>query len=97
MLGYWVEDVPVRVDSPGLKSTLYLLEDRALLAIGSWSDMDEQATLIIDWEALGWDPGQVTLQAPGIRDLQSQQEIALGGPFVVPAGEGIILELRRGK
>jgi hypothetical protein len=94
MLGYWVEEVPIRVNHSRLKSTLYLQEDRALLAIGSWSEQDERVPLIIDWEKLGWKKEQVVMRAPYIKGLQSQEELSLEGPIHVPAGEGIILELR---
>ena len=96
MLGYWVENVPLKVtERPSLKSTLYLHEDRALLAIGSWSDQDQRVGLEIDWETLGWKAEDYQVYAPAIDDLQAAQDWELNKKILIPAEQGLILVINK--
>jgi hypothetical protein len=95
MLGYWVEEVPIQTDKAGIKSTIYLKEDKAMIAIGSWSGKNELVKLAIDWEALGWNQADYRLYSPEIEDLQGYEEHTLGVPVPVERNEGSILILDR--
>ena len=96
MLGYWVENVPLKVpDAASLKSTLYLHDDRALLAIGSWSDQDQRVSLEIDWEALGWKAEDYQVHAPDIDDFQAAQDWELDKNILIPAEQGLILVIKK--
>jgi hypothetical protein len=93
MLGYWVDGAPIRTDKQGIKSTVYLKEDKAMIAIGSWSGKNELVKLEIDWETLGWNQEDYRLYGPEIEDLQGYEEHTFGVPVIVARKEGKILIL----
>ncbi|NNF35198.1 MAG: hypothetical protein HKN68_13890 [Saprospiraceae bacterium] len=91
MLGYWIDEVPIKIEHPKLKSTLYLHEDHAVLAIASWSDKNESVTLDIAWDALPFNQASVSCFSPELKDMQERNEYDLHKPIIVPANEGLIL------
>ncbi len=95
MLGYWVERSPVKTDVENIKSTVYIHDDHVLIAIGSWSEMDEMVPLIIDWEALGMDKHKVRLYSPEIEGLQQYAEFEAEQPIPVERGQGRVLVLEK--
>ncbi|MBE0648419.1 MAG: hypothetical protein IH596_11610 [Bacteroidales bacterium] len=95
MLGYWVERSPIRTQHKNIESTIYLKEDKALIAIGSWSDRDEKVTLEINWKSLGFEPDHARLFSPEIKDLQSFQLFEVNQPVVVKKNQGLILMLEK--
>lgn len=97
MLGYWVDRSPVKTNSPGIRSTLYLKNNAALIAIGSWSNADLMVPLEIDWEKLGMDENNTILYSPKIEDLQEYQLFDLGKPVFVKRNKGLILILEEKK
>lgn len=94
MMGYWVDDSPIKTNHPSIKSTIYLKNQKVLIAIGSWSGQEEQVTLQIDWEALGWDQKDYELVSPDITGLQDFQALNSTSRVQVPANEGLLLLLR---
>ena len=94
MEGYWVENNPVKTSNPRVRITIYRKPDQVLIAIGSWSQTNEKVRLDINWQTLGMDPQKVTLTAPAIAGLQDATTWSVHEPVLVPANEGIVLELR---
>ena len=66
-----------------------------MIAIGSWSDRNEQVILNIDWEALGFDKNSAQLSSPEIKDLQSENNYDLSKPVTVEKNQGLILVLEK--
>ncbi|MCP3930902.1 MAG: hypothetical protein GY705_17585 [Bacteroidetes bacterium] len=97
MLGYWVNRSPIKTDTEGIKSTVYLHEDTVLIAIGSWSDKDEKVSLIIDWEKLGLDKENAHLFSPEIEGLQEYNTFELNKPVLVEKNNGLMLILANGE
>ena len=97
MLGYWVDRSPVKTHSSDIRSTLYLKNDAALIAVGSWSNSDLMVPLDIDWNKLGMNENNVILYSPKIEDLQDYQLFNVGEPVSVKANRGLILILENKK
>lgn len=95
MLGYWVDDAPIKTNKEDIKSTIYLQEDKAMIAIGSWSGKNELVELDIDWKDLGWDRINYRLYSPAMEGLQNFEEFEIGQPVVVEKNEGKILVLEK--
>lgn len=93
MRGYWLKDTPVRTGHPALLATTYLREGRALIAIGSWSDRDERASLSMDLKAMGL-AGAVRVYAPKVPGLQEFAEVDPAS-VLVPANQGLFLRVER--
>jgi len=91
MLGYWLEDTPVRTDHPEVLATTYVRQDGVLIALASWSDADEVVDLTVDMEALGLGEG-VRAFAPSVAGLQAGGEVDLSA-VVVPAGMGLFVRV----
>jgi hypothetical protein len=95
MLGYWLDDTPVRTDHPRVVATTYLLPDRALIALASWSPEDEVVRLDVDWDALGFGAGTGSREGPDAEaDLGARLDPDSGAPIRVlaPAVEGLQAE-----
>ncbi|MDH5589254.1 MAG: DUF6067 family protein [Gemmatimonadota bacterium] len=87
MLGYWLDDAPVRTGNPEIVATTYVREGRTLIALASWSDADEVVSLDVDWDALGVSPASAA-RAPAVEGLQEGGEVDLSA-LRVPAGMGV--------
>jgi len=98
MVGWWAESNPVRTGSAEVLATAYLKKGkggkaRALIALASWARDAVDVRLVIDWKALGLDPGRVLLRAPAIDKFQPSAEFRPGDPIRVEPGKGWLLVL----
>jgi hypothetical protein len=94
MLGYWLEDTPINTDHPRVLATTYVNTEAALIALASWSGVDEIVTLSLDWDGLGLASGATAL-APAVEGLQEEEEVDLSA-VRVPAGQGLFVLVRGG-
>lgn len=97
MIGFWVEDRPIRSGRADIPVTTYLGKDRALIALASWADEEAAVELSYDWKALGIDGGSALLTAPAVPDFQPAAEFRPGDRIPVPPGRGWLLILRPAK
>ena len=93
MLGYWVDRSPVKTDVEGIRSTAYLHEGHILVAIGSWSDREEQVPLLIDWDKLGLDKEGIRMYKPRIEGLQPYEELDPDRAVQVERQQGCVVVL----
>ena len=91
LIGYWDERCPVKTGNPDLVASVFRGEDDMVIAIGNWSEEEQTGSLVLDWEMLGMDPGQVNLAAPAIKDFQESMEMKVGDLFTVEGGKGRII------
>jgi len=87
MLGYWLEDAPVRTGRDDVLATTYLREDRVLIALASWSHEDEVVNLELDTDVLGLGPN-AGATTPPVEGLQQEGTVDLTA-VRVPAGKGL--------
>jgi hypothetical protein len=88
--GYWEADCPVQVDEP-LKTSVYVLDDAAVIVVSNLTPEAAQGTLKIDAAALGLGEGLTLTKQPSGEAVDaplSAVPVSLGGrDFVVYAVE----------
>lgn len=94
MIGYWVEDNPIKVNRKDVLATIYKKEGRVMVSIASWANEDVDVDLIIDWKKLGIDPAKASIQAPAIVDFQAAQRFKLNEPIHVAKNKGCLLIIK---
>jgi len=92
MLGYWLDDAPVRSDVPGVLATAYARPEGVLIVLASWSDRDETVHLDVDRARLGLADGAAAV-APEVEGLQAGLDVDLSA-VPVPAGRGLFVVVR---
>ena len=93
MIGYWVEQNPVKTDNAEVITTIYKKKDAVLVSLASWANEDVTVRLVIDWKGLGMKPSQ-TMTAPAVKGFQAAQSIGTGDKFLVPKGQGLLLIIK---
>lgn len=94
MIGYWVDDCPVKTDNPEVLATVYKKDKSALISIASWAADDVNIKLKIDWKALDIDPSKATITAPEVRNFQSKAEFQDGQEIKVEKGKGWMIVVK---
>ncbi|RPD43328.1 hypothetical protein EG028_01160 [Chitinophaga barathri] len=93
MIGYWVENNPVKTDNGKVLATIYKKTGKAMISIASWAAEDTKVKLKIDWKALGIDPSQAKLTADEIRGFQPAAQFDVNGEIPINKGKGWLLIL----
>src|SRR6218665_493464 len=88
MIGYWVDDNPVRTDNDKVLATVYKKKGKVMIAIASWAEENVMVKLKIDWQALGLDAGKVKLKAKEMKGFQEEKEFEVGDEIPVVKGKG---------
>jgi hypothetical protein len=94
MIGYWVDDNPVKTDHDKVLATVYKKDGAALVSIASWEDNDTDIQLKIDWKKLGVDPSKATITAPGIKNFQPAKTFGLNDKIRVEKAKGWLLIIK---
>ena len=96
MIGYWVENNPVKTNNPAVLATIYKKDKSALVSIASWVETDVNIRLTIDWKALGIDPSKAVISAPEVSNFQPKAEFKDGQDIPVAKGKGWLLVVKEG-
>ena len=94
MIGYWDRACPVKTDRDDVLATVYAKQGTALVALASWAKEPVNATLDIDWAALGLDPKQAVIEAPSVEGLQESRMFSQSEPMPVEPGRGWLIVLK---
>jgi hypothetical protein len=94
MIGYWVDDNPVKTNNPEVLATIYKKDKSVLVAIASWAEADTAIHLQIDWKTLGIDPAKAVIAAPEVKNFQSAVNFQQGQEINVPKGKGWMLIIK---
>lgn len=94
MIGYWVDDNPVKTDHDKVLATIYKKDGAVLVSIASWEDTDTEVQLKIDWKKLGIDPSKATITAPEIRTFQPAKTFGLNDKIPVEKAKGWLLIIK---
>ncbi len=93
--GYWQADAVVKTSNPNVLATAYVKNNKMLISIASWEKDKTEVTLTIDWEKLGWKPGNAVLKAKAIENYQPAKTFALTDKIMVEPLSGWLLEIDR--
>jgi len=97
MIGYWVENNPVKTNNPEVLATIYKKEHKVLVSIASWANDDVNVKLKINWKDLGINPATATITAPAIKNFQPATQFKDGQDIKVEKGKGWLLVIKDGK
>ena len=94
MIGFWVDDRPVKSDRPDVLTTVYAKPGQVMVALASWAKTKVDVKLAIDWKALGLDPAKATITAPAIDQFQDARTFAAGDAIPVEPGKGWVVVIK---
>ncbi|MDT8400992.1 MAG: DUF6067 family protein [Bacteroidales bacterium] len=94
-IGYWSEGCPVTTGYGHAPATVYLKDDKAMVAIASWYDEDKEVWLNIDWNKMGMNRNESVLRAPCITDFQEEKIYSPWERIPVEAGKGVVLIIEK--
>lgn len=86
---------PVKIGNKEVLASVYLQNDKIMIAMGNWSDKDQIINLNIDWKKLGINAANAQIEVPEIDELQSPV-IADLKKLPIPASKGLILIIKDG-
>ena len=95
MIGYWDKECPVKTDRPNVKATVYVKSKQTLISIGNFDENDQDVKLTFDWKALGLNPENVSMEAPGIKDFQEAKSFNINDTFSVKSKKGWLILLQK--
>ena len=91
MVGYWSQRVPVRTDNDSILATVYIRNNKTMVALASWASEKVDVKLTIDWKYLGLSPENSKISAPAIESFQPEAEFKVGEKIGVEPGKGWLL------
>ncbi|MFV0505339.1 MAG: glycoside hydrolase domain-containing protein [Bacteroidales bacterium] len=91
MQGFWDKNPAIKCNNRNIKITTYILEGRALVAIGNWSEKSEKIKLEIDWNRLGIPSSEARLIVPEVQDFQSACEFAASDEITIASKKGYLI------
>ena len=91
MIGYWVDNNPVKTNNPEVLATIYKKTGKVLVSIASWAKDDANIKLAINWKALGIDPAKATITAPAVNNFQQAASFKDGDEIKVEKGKGLLI------
>ena len=94
MIGYWVDNNPVKTNNPDVLATIYKKDKSTLVSIASWAADDVTIRLQIDWKALGIDPAKAIITAPEIKNFQHAASFTDGQDIKIEKGKGWMLIIK---
>ncbi len=96
MLGYWMQDCPVKTSHPSIKATAYLHKGKRLaIAVASWAKEPVAVSLVIDWKAVGLDPAKVQISVPEVAEFQPALTPVSLNALPVDPEKGWIIEVKK--
>lgn len=91
MLGYWLEDAPVRTGNDDILATAYVKHDgTVLIVLASWADEDVTIRMDLSDPRLGLSDSP-RLIIPEVQGLQEVGVVPDGGTVLVPGKQGLFL------
>jgi Family of unknown function (DUF6067) len=91
MIGYWVDDNPVKTDNDKVLVTIYKKKGKTLVSVASWANDDLYVQLKINWKKLRIDPAKATITAPEIKNFQPAKTFQFNEKIWVEKGKGWLL------
>ena len=94
MFGYWDLNCPVNCNNPLIKASVYKGKDDIIIALANWSKEDIDASLTINWQALGLNSKRTKIYLPQINEFQEKQTKVDLSKLIIPGGKGYLIQLK---
>ena len=97
MIGYWVNECPVKVNHPKVYVTVYRKPSRSMIAVANWNEEAIDCHLEIEFSSLGIDPKKAHLYSMAIEGFQPERTFALDELIPIDSGQAWLLILEEQK
>jgi len=91
MIGYWDTNSPVSIDNEMVKATVYRGEKDLIIAIAGWGNQDQDCSISIDWNKIGWPSGAYQYYLPEISGFQDELKLNALTTMTIPKGKGFVI------
>ncbi len=91
MIGYWVDNNPIKTDNEDVPVTIYKKDNSVLISLASWAKTDVNIHLKINWKALGINASTATIVAPAVDKFQPAQTFKIDDAIPVQPNKGWLL------
>ena len=91
MIGYWDKNNPVSIDNEMVKATVYKGKKDLLIAIACWGDQDQNCSISIDWDKIGWPSGAYRYYMPAIEKFQEELTLNSLTNMTIPKEKGFLI------
>jgi hypothetical protein len=95
MIGYWDRNSPIKLDNNMVKATIYKGKDESIISIAGWGDTDQECSVHIDWQKLGYNSAKVKYEIPYIAGFQDEATLASLSSLIIPKGKGFLIIVKR--
>lgn len=95
MYGYWHSAVPIKTDNDNVKATVYLKDDKALVALYNFSDKKQKFSIIADSSKLGFVPKNIKTIYLSCCDRLNTRNIELDCVNALKSRKGILIEIAK--
>lgn len=97
LLGYWDKDCPVKTNNKHVISSIFKGKNESVIAIANWDKEAQSTSVLIDWNALGYDASKCTISMPFVKDFQDEQPLQSLSSVNVPGGKGFMIIVKENK
>ena len=91
MIGYWDRNNPVTIDNEMVKATVFKGDKEMIIAIAGWGDQDQNCSIGIDWDKIGWSSGVYKYYMPAIEKFQDELALNSLTTMTIPKGKGFLI------
>ncbi|MCE7069095.1 DUF6067 family protein [Dyadobacter sp. CY327] len=97
LLGYWDKDCPVKTNNKHVISSIFKGKNESVIAIANWDKEAQSTSVLIDWNALGYDASKCMISMPFVKDFQDEQPLQSLSSVNVPGGKGFMIVVTENK
>lgn len=94
LIGYWDKTCPVSTNNEHIIASIFKGKNESIIAVGNWSKDDQDTSVLIDWNALGYDASKCTISIPFLKDFQDEQPLQSLSSLNVPGGKGYMIIIK---
>ncbi|MEX2594169.1 MAG: glycoside hydrolase domain-containing protein [Anditalea sp.] len=94
LIGYWDNTCPVATNNENIVASVFKGENESIIALANWSNEDQVSSLIIDWDAIGYDPSRCRISIPYVKDFQDEQPLQSLSAVNVPGKKGYMIVIK---
>lgn len=91
MLGYWDRNSPLSTGNDLVKATLYKGDKESIISVAAWGDAEQECSISIDWNKLGYSPDNVSFFMPAVENFQEAKELNSLESIKIPKGKGFLI------
>ncbi|WAC10109.1 glycoside hydrolase domain-containing protein [Dyadobacter pollutisoli] len=97
LIGYWDKKCPVGTNNDHVVASVFKGKNESVIAIANWHKEAQSTSVLIDWDALGYDSAKCTISMPFVKNFQDEQPLQSLSSVNVPGGKGFMIVVKENK